>query len=186
MATSTGKTLGLICIICLVMALVFLRGPGLFGVLGPFGMLFGLRHSIPGIGVWGLGTIPDPAGIFHFVSRSFVPMMLFILWIVAIFWVYKDAERRGMNGLLWALLVFIGNILGFLIYLIVRSDKLSASASMTHEITCPGCAKILEEDFAFCPHCGAKLHSTCPACDKPVESDWQVCPHCGKKLNTGK
>jgi hypothetical protein len=54
---------------------------------------------------------------------------LFVLFIVAGIWVYRDAESRGMDGTLWALGVVIGGLLGLIIgivvlivYVVVRSD----------------------------------------------------------------
>ncbi|HDT11927.1 MAG TPA: hypothetical protein ENN58_04235, partial [bacterium] len=78
-------------------------------------------------------------------TLSFFSFVLLALWIVVIVWVYRDAERRGMNGILWALLVLIGNLIGLLIYLILRSDS-SLPASVGNRpgaVTkpCPGCGK---------------------------------------------
>lgn len=111
--------------------------------------------------------------------------MLFIIWIAVIVWVYRDAERRNMNGVLWALLVFIGNLIGLLIYLIVRTDSPPVSLENERsEMTqpCPDCQKPVNVNFAFCPHCGAQLENICPKCGKQVETEWKVCPHCGEKL----
>ena len=38
------------------------------------------------------------------------------------FYVYKDAEKRDMGGALWLIIVFLTNLLGCLIYLIVRGN----------------------------------------------------------------
>jgi adenylate cyclase len=40
----------------------------------------------------------------------------------------------------------------------------------------------VEEGFAFCPHCGARIQEECQKCGKAVEKDWKACPHCGAKL----
>jgi hypothetical protein len=37
-------------------------------------------------------------------------------------WVYKDAEKRGMGGALWLIIVFLAGCIGCLIYLIVRGN----------------------------------------------------------------
>ena len=44
---------------------------------------------------------------------------LIILAAIA-FWVYKDAETRGMSGILWAILVFLFCIIALPVYLIMR------------------------------------------------------------------
>jgi hypothetical protein len=144
---------------------------------------------------------------FPFVPLWSVSFVFLIVWIAVIIWVYKDAERRRMSGLLWALLVFIGNLIGLLIYLIVRQDHplteeavpaagkppdavttgavTSAKAPAKAETAvCPACGKTVELSFVYCPHCGTALQRTCPSCGKPTESAWKVCPHCGVPLKT--
>jgi putative membrane protein len=52
---------------------------------------------------------------------------IWLVFIAVAFLVYKDAEERGMNGLLWFFLVVLPwiGILFLIIYLIARKDKLS-------------------------------------------------------------
>ncbi|MEK7730153.1 MAG: zinc ribbon domain-containing protein [candidate division KSB1 bacterium] len=97
-------------------------------------------------------------------------------WILMTFYVYQDAQKRGGNAMLWALFVFFGQVLGFLVYLIMRSaaPKLIADG----EKKCPQCRKPRQEDFAICPYCRAPLQAPCPNCKRIVETDWQVCPYC--------
>ena len=45
-----------------------------------------------------------------------------ILSILIAIWVYRDAESRGMSGVLWLIVILVGGLIGLLIYLIVRSD----------------------------------------------------------------
>jgi hypothetical protein len=107
------------------------------------------------------------------------------LWIFVIFWVYRDAESRGMSGILWALLVFIGNVVGLIIYLIVRNEQGRRPQPPPAE-KCPSCGQTVGPGFTFCPHCGAKLKPVCPGCGKPVDRTWKVCPNCGASLDPGK
>lgn len=111
--------------------------------------------------------------------------LLFVLigWIVIVVWVYRDAERRALNGILWGLLVFFGNIIGLIIYLIVRSEQLPKGIAGNVVAPCPGCGKAVPQSHAFCHHCGARLKAVCGSCKKPVASDWQVCPYCGQRQN---
>ena len=104
------------------------------------------------------------------------------MWLAVVVWIYRDAEQRGMNGVLWALLVFVGNIVGLLIYLIVRSENLPVSASVIATTPCPNCQKAVQNSFEFCPHCGSRMKAVCSSCEKTVAPDWQVCPYCGQKL----
>jgi hypothetical protein len=109
-------------------------------------------------------------------------LSLSILWIVLAVWVYRDAENRGMNGVLWALLVIIGSLVGLLIYLIVRSERKSPAPEAKKGNVCPSCAQPLTPGYKFCPHCGKPLEAACPACGKPAENSWKTCPHCGQQL----
>lgn len=40
----------------------------------------------------------------------------FVLNIAILIWVFQDANKRGVNGLLWALIVFFAGIVGLLLY----------------------------------------------------------------------
>ena len=176
MATSTGKTIALILLVALIV-LIGLRFTPLF--IAPFGIFTGITRAfkIPGI-----NEIHIRPWDLHLSTISLLSIALFILWIVVIVWVYRDAERRGMNGVLWALLVLIGNIIGLIIYLIVRSDTLPARQTSPPTKTCPSCKKSVGANYTFCPHCGARIDEVCPQCQKPVEPTWNVCPSCGEKL----
>jgi RNA polymerase subunit RPABC4/transcription elongation factor Spt4 len=107
-------------------------------------------------------------------------------------WVYRDAEKRGMSGILWLLLVLIGNVIGLLIYAIVRSEtpirrraEDGASEVCRPSAACPGCGKPVTPGHAFCPYCGRSLKNACPSCGKPVEAGWKVCPACGAPVDPG-
>lgn len=52
-----------------------------------------------------------------------IPIVWFVIAILLCIWVYRDAESRGMNGVLWLIVVLIAGILGLIIYLIVRKEK---------------------------------------------------------------
>jgi hypothetical protein len=49
-------------------------------------------------------------------------LLPFIIFILIAVWVYKDAEKRGMSGILWFLIVWLLGIIGLIIYLIVRKS----------------------------------------------------------------
>ena len=54
----------------------------------------------------------------------FTPLVFGILILIGVY-VYRDAERRDMNGLLWALVaVFVPSLIGLIIYLLVRGNYL--------------------------------------------------------------
>jgi len=109
-------------------------------------------------------------------------VLLTIGWFAVSIWVYRDAEKRKMNGLAWGLLVFIGSFIGLLIYLIVRSDTFNHINKKGITMSCPNCQRVVETTFTYCPNCGSPLRDTCKKCSKEIEADWQICPYCGEKL----
>lgn len=100
---------------------------------------------------------------------------LFIIFLLIAIWVYRDAESRGMSGVLWLLVVLIGGIIGLIVYLVVRKDKVPTmvppaygpgwvvpppegpSAPTGTQTTCRQCGTPLEPGATFCSRCGAKV-----------------------------
>ena len=101
-------------------------------------------------------------------------VVLIIPLIIGIY-VYRDASRRGMNPILWALVSAVGPaLIGLIIYLLVRGNYTN--------LRCPRCDGTVNEQFVVCPKCGTKLRAACPNCAMPVETDWKVCPKCTQPL----
>jgi hypothetical protein len=114
-----------------------------------------------------------------------------ILWGAVLIWVYRDAEKRGMSGILWLLLVLIGNVIGLLIYAIVRSEtpvkqRAGGAGGSAGPEKCPGCGNPVSPGHSFCPYCGKNLKPTCPACGKTVDQSWKACPACGATIDPGQ
>ncbi len=51
---------------------------------------------------------------------------------------------------------------------------------------CPSCAAPVQEDFVFCPRCGAEILAACPSCHRAVQTDWTRCAYCGTDLLAAK
>ena len=49
-----------------------------------------------------------------------IQLVVFVLNIAVSFWIYGDAQKRGMNAILWAILSFLFCPIATIIYLIVR------------------------------------------------------------------
>ncbi len=47
---------------------------------------------------------------------------------------------------------------------------------------CPKCGAAVQEDFVFCPRCGAEILTACPSCYRAVQTDWTRCAYCGADL----
>ncbi len=81
-----------------------------------------------------------------------VPVFFFLVPIVMGVWVYKDAERRGMNGLVWALIVtFVPSLIGLIIYFVVRENE--------GGFECGNCHATVKSNQDYCPNCGSNLQS---------------------------
>lgn len=103
-----------------------------------------------------------------------IPLIFGIPILVAVY-VYRDANKRGMNALLWMLIALLTpSLLGLIIYLLVRNNY--------SDLTCPNCNAPVEESYVVCPNCRTKLRPTCDVCSNPVQTTWKVCPHCGNEL----
>ncbi len=127
-----------------------------------------------------LGLVPQ------YVRHSEIPPMPFLVLIslgggillaviiLMIGYVNADSKRRGMNSLLWTLLViFIPKALGFLAYFLLRKPLLAP---------CPKCQWPVGSDFTYCPKCGYVLAPACANCGRPIQRDYMCCPFCGKPV----
>ncbi|MGQ4874349.1 MAG: PLDc N-terminal domain-containing protein [Promethearchaeia archaeon] len=55
------------------------------------------------------------------IAGMYIFMIIwFIINILILIWVYKDAKERDMSPILWVIVVFFCGICGLIIYLIVR------------------------------------------------------------------
>jgi len=128
--------------------------------------------------------MPGP-GLF-FINPGFALLaplvVMFVLWTAVTLWVYRDAERRNHNGLLWGLFVFIGNVIGLIVYLIVRTSSTAVPEAQPAAANCPGCGRPVQSVYVACPYCGTSLSKKCAHCGKPAEPDWKVCPYCGHAI----
>ncbi len=73
---------------------------------------------------------------FGFGFFGFGMIFWWVLWVIVAYLVYQDAEKRGMNGLLWFILVLIPmlGIVFLLVYLAVRESRAEERKSNALEI----------------------------------------------------
>ena len=90
--TGTGQTV-LLALAALLLIVVWLKGCGGFPGNGHLGWFWPRPYAT--LGIWGL--IQAGLGV----------------------WVGVDANRRGLSGVLWGLLVFFTGIVGLIVYLLV-------------------------------------------------------------------
>jgi len=92
-----------------------------------------------------------------FLGILFIPLLWFLVALLILVWAYQDAESRGMNGALWAIIIFFLSVLGLLLYLIVRSPQKDTNIIRQVSRVCPKCGQVLNEEAKFCPRCGKGL-----------------------------
>jgi RNA polymerase subunit RPABC4/transcription elongation factor Spt4 len=180
MTQRSGPAPAMIAVGLIVIFMAVALALGFFGVSfqrilwGPFGDHHWFRFG-PVFGLFGLGAL---------------------LQIFLAFWVGMDANRRGMNGLLWGLLVLFTFVVGLLVYLIVAQTSANGTRAGTpaegggvsppaHEPprTCGRCGGGVEATFRACPFCGTALAGVCASCGRPAEPGWKVCPYCSTALD---
>jgi RNA polymerase subunit RPABC4/transcription elongation factor Spt4 len=124
-------------------------------------------------------------------------MFFAIFWLSLIIWTYRDIRSRTqdfLSQILATVLVFLFNIGGLFIYLILRPrqtlaeiyerqlEEESLLAEMTERQTCTNCHARVEPDFQVCPSCGQKLKRPCPKCERLLELRWTYCPYCASNV----
>ena len=124
-------------------------------------------------------------GLLPHYERDIPPMPFLVLIslcggiVVAIIvllvgYVNADSRRRGMNPLLWTLLViFVPKALGFIAYFLLRKPLLQP---------CPKCGTPVGADFGYCQKCGHALKPFCCHCGRVISSSYVCCPFCGKTV----
>jgi rubredoxin len=87
----------------------------------------------------------------------------FIIGILLCVWVYRDAQRRGMNGVLWLIVTLIAGIIGLIIYLIAKKEPSgpapppTPSPYLPKTRFCPSCGRGVPPNDKFCPNCGKPM-----------------------------
>ena len=106
-------------------------------------------------------------------------LLVLVVWVALVGYIYGDAKRRQLRYVMWTLLaIFIPNWIGIILYFILRDYSILRDPTKP----CPGCGKVVQAGFPFCPHCGASLQPKCPTCGKPVDPSWVNCAHCGQPV----
>jgi len=130
--------------------------------IGLIGILPRCQHDLPPMPWW--------------VLISLVGGAVVAVIILMIGYVNADSRRRGMNSLLWTLLViFVPKALGFIAYFLLRKPLL---------IPCPQCGTAVGSDFRFCQKCGYAIAPACGYCGHAIKLDYACCPYCGKPVRS--
>jgi len=83
-----------------------------------------------------------------------VYIIIFIVWLAAAYWAYKDAKKRGVEHPgLWGVVVFFAGLIGIIIYLVLRNNLKPSTLNRF----CTSCGRIIPFDANICPYCGKKF-----------------------------
>ncbi len=95
------------------------------------------------------------ASVSSYVLGSFAGLgigLLAAVWVICLGYVYGDARRRAMAPILSTLMAaFVPNLLGFLIYFVIRRPI---------ALPCAQCGQAMRADHPFCSWCGYQGHQT--------------------------
>ena len=100
---------------------------------------------------------------FLFTCCVVVLVIMICVGIPLCIWLYKDAEKRGKNGVTWAIILILGSLLlpllGTIIILAIwystRPSLLTGAVSQDDSmIRCTNCGRLTTNEFQFCPYCG--------------------------------
>lgn len=140
----------------------------------------------------------NTVGNINFLTVGLIILAIFVIfWLVVLDWVWLDSGERTTNNatrVCYLLLVLVFNILGWIIYLIIRPSQTIEQIYWsdlerrylkfeTLELgDCPKCGVQLYPGYLFCPKCGTELKIKCSKCSAYVEKNDAYCPNCGEKL----
>lgn len=129
-------------------------------------------------------------------SILFIIIAIFVINIMILVWVAKDAKARGMGSPIgWLILVFFTGIIGLIIYYFARPSG--------DKTPCPNCSNLRLSSMMTCPHCGNSKANTpsrpaepyvppaptlsgqkfCSACGAKIDADNAFCQECGKPVS---
>jgi RNA polymerase subunit RPABC4/transcription elongation factor Spt4 len=118
---------------------------------------------------------------------------LLVLWVLMVWWTFRDIRERTRDPFLQAAAVFVVlvfNLPGLWIYLIGRPRETLAEAyarsleeeALLQELedlkACPACRRRILDEWVICPICQTQLKEPCGRCSRPLSYAWSACPYC--------
>lgn len=134
---------------------------------------------------------------------NILQLVFVIFWIFVLGWVWVDAGERTTktsSKVVSVVLVGVLNIVGLLIYLIIRPKQTLQDLYWidlerrflkyeTAELgDCPNCKSSLQPGYNMCPKCGFSIKQQCTGCQVWIDRNYNYCPFCGMTVtvNTSK
>lgn len=118
------------------------------------------EHSFPGMDFFQI------FGSFLLIC-IIILVVIIIIGIISAVWIYKDANKRGGDGIIWVVLIIICTLstlfIGFfslagiiailIIWLVVRPPIGGKPKSESYDRQCPNCGRPIPMDAKACPYC---------------------------------
>ncbi len=115
-----------------------------------------------------------------------------VIWLTMLVWVILDSIKRSQSfffQLFSALLILLFNILGLVIYMVIRpgmtlqeeyDEALEREYMLKQTLgdRCPKCKSIVKHDYRMCPICTNVLKVSCKSCKELIHPSYRVCPYC--------
>ena len=88
--------------------------------------------------------------IFSVFLGALISIAVLALTVLLGIWTYRDAQNKGMIGILWtAVVILVPSFIGLIIYLIVRMDH--------DKVICSNCNVSVDAKNRYCSNCGVEL-----------------------------
>jgi hypothetical protein len=114
-------------------------------------------------------------------TTCMIVVLVLIMWTLICIWVYVDARKRGMNGILWVVVVLVGSLIGLIVYIVVREEKrgkIPPDVYQGHGPPQQGQISDLQTHYTpRIPQTGEG--SMCKRCGAPLGHETKFCPNCG-------
>ena len=133
--------------------------------------------------------------VYQYYHYSTINLLFIILLVLAItigvlIWVYRDAEKRGMEAAVWVLIVLLSGCIGWFVYMIVRKDHsqlhntghLDRQNALNPHMYIPTTPSIQPRPMKM-PRTTTGVPSLfCTSCGTQLDPKAKYCTNCGKKL----
>ncbi|MCH8821363.1 zinc ribbon domain-containing protein [Patescibacteria group bacterium] len=141
------------------------------------------------------------ADILNFLAQSstttIIVAYIFALWAALTIWTWFDISNRTRNffyriGAM--ILVALGSLLGFVIYLMLRPSQTRDEVSFreleekifesqSKSALCFNCSEVVHPEFTYCANCGEQVRKNCQNCEREISFTWNICPFCSRPQN---
>jgi hypothetical protein len=98
--------------------------------------------------------------------------MFMAFYMLMIGFVTRDSKRRGMNPIIWTLILvaLLPSGVGFIVYFLLREPV---------TMKCPHCSAAISHEHNFCTQCSFQLKPICSSCHRALGDEDVYCAYCG-------